>query len=573
MSAERTTRVALALCATGAMSAAIEAQSLAPPLADVGFVAAFGLALALAALAGRDPTPRWAIPAAFGGTLALFAGLALELRADLALAAAIALAAALVYGATDQARRPLAVAALALWTPAYHFVAPQPPAGPLPALVGLAAIGAALTALAALLDRGTPDPAERVRRVLYALCAIAGSALVADRHLMVGSRGVAPDDAALVLLVVLAPVVALLPIRTRVRDAAVAGLALLVLSLAGLAFVLGTPYHADTVAAAHHATELLLAGRPPYEAFDLQDALARFGLARELGTHLVDGSELRSLSYPSGAFLLLVPFVAIGLTDVRWVYLAVVLGLALLLVARSGLSPTVVAAALVGNLVISRQHVLAGTDPTWALLAAVAWLAPRRRWLSAIALGLAVASRQPAWLIAPFYLLDVRRREGGRETARRAAIAAAVALGLQLPFLVASPGAYLAGVLGPAIEPLAASGVGIVWLGEGGLLPWLPRAAYGALAAGAFGALLVLLWIRWPRWRRGVRVFGLLPLFLAWRSLASYFSFVPLFALPLAEDGQASPRRAGTGRTDHRSPAAHGRPGSGAGDGSSEASG
>lgn len=535
--------MALALCATGAMSSAIEAQFLALPLADVGFIAAFGLALALAVLATRDPTPSWAIPFAFAGTLGLFAGLALELRADLPLAAAIALAAALAYGGTDRARRPLAVAAFALWTPAYHFVAPQPATGPLPAIVGLAAAAAGLMALAALLDRRTRDPAERVRRVLYALCAIAASALVADRHLMVGSRGLAPDDAALALLVIVAPLLALLPLAARARDAAVVGLALLVLSLTGVAYILGTPYHADTVAAAHRGAELFLAGRSPYEAFDLQDALARFGMARELGTHLEDGSQLRSLSYPSGAFLLLAPFVALGLGDVRWVYLAVVLTLALLLLMRAGSPPTAVAAALVGNLVISRQHVLAGTDPTWALLVAVAWLAPRRRWLSAIALGLAVASRQPAWLIAPFYLLDVRRREGGRETARRAAIAAVVALGLQLPFLVASPGAYLSGVLGPAIEPLAASGVGIVRLGEGGLLPLPPRAAYGALAAGAFAALLVLLWARWPRWRAAVRVLGLLPLFLAWRSLASYFSFVPIFALPLAEDGQAGSAR------------------------------
>lgn len=555
------------------MSAATEAQSLAPPLADLGFVAAFGLALALAALAARDPAPRWAVPAAFAGTLALFAGLALELRADLVTATLIAAAGAIAYGGTDGARRPLAVAAFALWTPAYHFAAPAPQAGPLPAIVGLAALAAGLLALAALLDRragtDTAWPAERqserTRRALYAICAVAASALVADRHLVVGSTGVAPDDAALVLLVVLGPLVALSRLRAGGRDAVITGLTLLVFALAGLAFILGKPYHADTVAAAHHAAELALSGRSPYAAFDLQDALARFGLVRELGTHLEDGSQLRTFSYPAGAFLLLAPFVAAGLADVRWVYLALLLLLALLLIARAGLPPMVVAAALAGSLVVSRQHVLAGTDPAWALLVAVAWLSVRGRWVSPVALGLAVATRQPAWLFVPFYLLAVWRGEGRGEALRRAAVVAAVALVPQLPYLASSPGAYLAGVLGPVLEPLAASGVGIVRLGEAGALPLLPRAAYGALAAAALCALLALLWVGWPRWSAGARALPLLPLFLAWRSLASYFGFVPLFALPLAQDEDraapaAGPERPRAGRVTRADESARSAP-------------
>jgi len=57
VTAARLDRVGLALAATGAMSAAIEAQYLAPPEADRGAFVGFGLGLLLAVLAAMDRPP------------------------------------------------------------------------------------------------------------------------------------------------------------------------------------------------------------------------------------------------------------------------------------------------------------------------------------------------------------------------------------------------------------------------------------------------------------------------------------------------------------------------------------
>ena len=61
-------------------------------------------------------------------------------------------------------------------------------------------------------------------------------------------------------------------------------------------------------------------GQNPYKTFDLPEALAEFGLDPQLVTHYQDGSVLRSLNYPAMSFLLVAPFIAIGVTDIRWIY-------------------------------------------------------------------------------------------------------------------------------------------------------------------------------------------------------------------------------------------------------------
>jgi len=64
-------------------------------------------------------------------------------------------------------------------------------------------------------------------------------------------------------------------------------------------------------------------------------------------------------------------------------------------------------------------------------------------------------------------------------------------------------------------------------------MPLWPRAAYAVPAIAAIGLLLAIVWRRWPGSHGPARVIPLLPLFVAWRSLASYFSFAPVLALPL----------------------------------------
>jgi hypothetical protein len=546
-------RVSLALVATGIVSAA----SLRAALSDVGpdlpFALAFLSFLGLLLLAAPADPPRWATPLAFALAAITYVVTVLANGGAIFGIAAYVIAGLIVYRASPAAVRPLAVAAFALSTSAIRLFGPAPLAGAFPPLVFAAAAVALAGAVETLFHPGL-DADECVRRMGPALLAIAAVGAVVARHLVVASAALAPDDIAVAILA------AAVPLRLLVRrpssEAIVTALAVTTFALAGTALVLGKGYHVDAVTAPHHAAELLLRGEDPYRTFDLPQALAEFGLDPQLVTHYADGSVMHAYNYPALSFLVVTPFVAAGLGDIRWLYLLelVLLAVVALAAAREVWRPFVVA-SLIGSSLVLRQGVLAGVDPTWGVLSAVAWIFLRARWLSAVALGLAIADRQTAWLLAPFYVATVWTALGRGEAARRAGIAAAAALLPNLPFVIDAPAAFVASVLAP-LGDLPADGVGLVRFGLAGALPLFPRAVYGAVSAVALVALLVLFWRSRRALPAAAGVFAAVPLYLAWRSLQNYFAFTPLLTVVSDADVLArDPRMTASDRAPSTMPA------------------
>jgi uncharacterized membrane protein len=431
--------------------------------------------------------------------------------------------------------RAFTVAAFALWTPALGLFA-SPGVMVLPTPVLVAAMFALAYTVAVLVDPSRVHPSDRLRRIGFGILAIAVMTALFDRHLAVGSTGLAPDDLLAIVVAFVLPLLAHLRVQRATRDALATGLVLTTFALVGLACVVAVPYHADAVAAVHRSTELFLSGQDPYAVFDLPEALAAFHMDPQLATNLEDGTVLHTYNYPALSFLVVAPFVALGLDDIRWVFLAEVLVIALLATARlrQAWRPMGLA-TIVGNAIVLRQQILAGIDPLWALLVVGSWIALGRAWLSPLLLGLAFAARQTAWFIAPFYVALVWRRWGRREAVRRAAIAAAAAIAVNLPFFIAAPSRFIEGVSAPILGPLEPDGVGFVRFGLAGIGPLLPRGAYGALALILFAALLVI----FVRWRRATGsaalVWPYIPLYFAWRSLQNYFVLTTLFIL-IADD-------------------------------------
>jgi len=357
-------------------------------------------------------------------------------------------------------------------------------------------------------------------------------ATVVERHLVVESIVVAPDDVMALIVVGVLPILAVARLRPSTRDALATGLALATFVLAAMALLYGKGYHVDAVTVPHVAAQQLLAGHNPYSTFDLPAALAQFGINPELVTHYEDGSVLRSLNYPALNFLLVTPFIALGATDIRWIYLVEILALVLILLRKVRIPwRPLVAAGVVGNTVIVRQNILAGVDPTWWALLTIAWIFVESRWLSPIAVGLAMASRQPAWFAAPFYLVGIWKRSGRAEAVRRAAIVTVAAVAPNLPFVIDNPSAFFDGVGDPMLGALAPYGVGFVRLGLDGPFPLLPRAIYGGLSAVSFVILIAVLWRFWRKVPIGALIFPFVPLYLAWRSLQNYFGSIPLLAM------------------------------------------
>ncbi|MDQ6858195.1 MAG: hypothetical protein M3Z65_04290 [Chloroflexota bacterium] len=524
------TRAGLILTATGIVSAATVRHAI-DETGDIVYAYGFLLYLILILIAVPRRPPRFAPLLAFAAFAAMYLTAAFTEGAnDLGLSLYV-IAAAAAYVATPRVFRSLTVAAFAMWSPAFRLFGPTPLGDLYPAVMAVATVLSLFFVVVALLAR-TGDREEQLRRIGLAVLGVAIVSSVSERHFVVASLSIAPDEVWALLIVVAFPIIAFARLRGPARDALATGLALGGYILVGLALILGKPYHVDAVVVVHRAAEIFLAGGDPYRDLSVLESLQHFGLDPALGTHLEDGSQLTTYNYPALSFLVAAPFIAAGLTDIRFIYLAEVAVLALVLI-RAVRVPwrPLVCAAIVGNAVIARQNILAGVDPLWALLVLLAFLAIARRWWSPLLLGLAIAARQPAWFFVPFYLVAVWRREGRAEALRRAAIAAAAAAVPNLPFFLWSPLDFLAGVMAPMLGALEPYGVGIIRFAIDGEIPLLARGVYGIASAASLVILVVVLWRNWKRIPNAALVFPSLALWFAWRSLQNYFSFTAVFAM------------------------------------------
>lgn len=529
-------RVGLALTATGVASAGLARRALSGSTADVPLALAFGCFIVLVVLATLQRPPRASAWLGLAMTAGIYLATALALAETPIGMAAYFAAAALATWRTAPHLRPFTVAAFALWTPALGLFATRGDAV-LPAPVLAAAMFALAYTVAVLVDPSRVHPSDRLRRAGFGILAIALMTALFDRHLAVSSSRLAPDDLLAIVVAVALPALAHLRARPARRDTIATSLALSTFAFVGLACLSAVPYHADAVAAVHRMAEHFVAGQAPYAVFDLPEALARFRMDPELATHLEGRAVLHEYNYPALSFLVVAPFVSIGLSDIRWVFLGEMLLVALIAISRLRLTWRPMAiATIVGNAIVLRQTILAGIDPTWTLLVIGSWLAMGRAWLSPVLLGLAFASRQTAWFVAPFYFAFVWYRSGSREAMRRAVIASAVALAVNIPFILSAPAQFVSGITAPLLAPLEPDGVGLVRFGLSGVGPLLPRPVYGLLAIALFVVLLAV----YVRRRRSLTsaplVWPFVPLYFAWRSLQNYFLLAPLFVFVADEE-------------------------------------
>jgi glycosyl transferase family 87 len=340
-----------------------------------------------------------------------------------------------------------------------------------------------------------------------------------------------------------------------------------------------TPYHNDAIALNECAARLYLEGRDPYQELDVFTCYARLGIGADRTTPLRRGlfardgfyptdDELDAVwairshesaagvefesrpSYPALSFVLIAPAVALGI-DTNFVYVACLLAaMALVLVRAPASLRPFVATGLLGAACLSAFTVGGSADLLYALPLVAAWLWRERRW-SGLAFGVAAATKQLAWFFGPFYLLAILATQGRRVALRRGAEALAVFAIANLPFILDDPGAWLAGVFAPVLDPMFPRGAGLIFLVTNRLLAEWPPVAYTAIEVAGYGACLVVAW----RARRTSpelgAVLAMVPLFLAYRSLFSYFFLLPLFAfsglvrLPLGDLDPVLARAAG----------------------------
>jgi uncharacterized membrane protein len=321
-------------------------------------------------------------------------------------------------------------------------------------------------------------------------------------------------------------------------------------------------YYNDGALLDHNAAYLLLHGQNPYANSDIVAAIRDFHqpayfttplqqgalagqqdyptpeqlvalMAREPVGHPNQVLEFEShVSYPALSFLALVPLVWAGLPTVLPFYLLCLIALAVfgLRAVRRDVRWWV-AILFLADLPVLNSVLAGDLDMFFILLVFLAWLFWERWWVSAVMFGLAIATKQNAWFFLPFYLLFIVQRRGFRDALVRAGVTALVFLAINVPFILWDGGAWVAGVMAPLRDPMYPQGAGLIALSVGNLLPFLPHTAYTVLEVAGIGGALLWFW-RWGRERpEAALVLAVLPLFLAWRSLPTYFYFC---ALPVA---------------------------------------
>jgi hypothetical protein len=350
------------------------------------------------------------------------------------------------------------------------------------------------------------------------------------------------------------------------------------------AMAVGAPYSNDGAVMDYYAAERVSHGRNPYFKTNIVAALASMNVPSTTVTPLMDGqfrgssdypsddavqqvflnvlkyrsrpgvpvpNEFESkYNYPAGSFLFILPFVWMGLHDMRFLYALAILGMGVYLWKRMPrplrwLAPLIVLGD-VPLLILSRGG---QPDPLYGLFLMLGFAEWGRSRTSPVLMGLAAATKQLTWFFLPFYVILIVRRFGWREASRRTGIIAAVYLLLNGFFILKSPGAYFSSIMGPMSDPMFPMGIGVISLFVSGVLPMAPKIAFSIAELVAWGGSVYAFWRSRLLLPASVAALGALPLFFAWRSLVNYFYLVPILALaftlaaPLQEKFQGADAR------------------------------
>jgi hypothetical protein len=333
----------------------------------------------------------------------------------------------------------------------------------------------------------------------------------------------------------------------------------------------------DGTALCHQAVDNLLAGENPYERANIVTANLLFGNPFDRTTPIQTGlfsdifpyptdaqlkaiwdkalqnpsdvpPEIESkLNYPAASFLLPAPFIAAGVSDIRWTYLgAVIAGFFIALFLVPANTRLWLLAGGLASLEIWESIASGETGSLmfpFLLLAFLTWR--RRPWLSALCMGVAIATKQVAWFFLPFYLILIWRTVSFKKAAHALVTSAGVFLAINLAFIVQNPGLWLSSIMAPMTDKFFPLGVGPVTLVISGYIDIKSPLFFTIVEVAVFIALLAWYWINARRYPLTGIVLAVIPLFFAWRSSWWYFFYFDIILLAAVAMEDYQPQTSG----------------------------
>ena len=162
----------------------------------------------------------------------------------------------------------------------------------------------------------------------------------------------------------------------------------------------------------------------------------------------------------------------------------------------------------------------------------ISWVSlDRNRLLSAVTMGLAVATKQTAWFFLPFYLILLWRKSGKRSFMTATSVITGIFLLINAYFIIIGPKLWLSSVLAPMTSPMFPNGVGIVSLVISGFINIRSSLPFAGLEAVVFVGEAFWYTRNAKRYSFAGPILAVLPLFFAWRSLLNYFFYVQIIVI------------------------------------------
>lgn len=239
------------------------------------------------------------------------------------------------------------------------------------------------------------------------------------------------------------------------------------------------------------------------------------------------------LGYTAGFFIIPAFFMWLGLDNLRWILLILTLPAVafVLFKAPRELRPWL-AGAFLSSLVIWASIAMGLTGMLYFPFLLLAWALWRKNmWLSALCMGVAVATKQLAWFFLPFYIILIWRSISWQRAMKAGILAGIVFAAFNAPFIAGNAGLWLSSVMSELRDPLFPLGTGLVILDNFGFLKIETSTLFLILElAAALGGMLWY-WFKARRYPAMGVVLSALPLFFAWRSIWPYFFFVDVILL------------------------------------------
>lgn len=301
-------------------------------------------------------------------------------------------------------------------------------------------------------------------------------------------------------------------------------------------------YRTDVLAYSQYAAIMFVNhGANPYLQ-DMSRALDMFRVQAGDLTPLTSGNYLTTFQYPALHFLVFVPFVWFGLSDMRWVLVVFEIGvmLALYFMCPQNLRPMILLPLFAGSDLMINFTAASVTDMLWVLPLIFAAFSLKKPMLSGLFYGISCAFKQIPWLLAPFlliYMLQIDQSASKRDrlghTLMFAGVAVVFFLAVNAPFMIGAPGIWFGNVLTPIASDLVILSQGPSVLTQVGLVE-VGRTFYTILAVGVLATLLVNFHVYFDKLKYIFWVFPGIILWFSYRALTNYVIYwMPLLLLSL----------------------------------------